>query len=246
MARSKRPTRPSTAPKTAPTRAPLDPLTKEKDAIVKRLNERIASVVRHAGVNNEEVARWQSKLTRSGSKYISKEKTFDPAKVKTTKNVGRNRKETYQAISRSKKDLEKMNIEDLRRLEKQTRGWGAVKSEAKKRLKEQARAQTVINPFIPESEQPKIPDPTEEEIVSYIDKKEKVRQFIEGNSEAFYALIESTGWDDIRDHTTAEIYERIQGINMDNYQFEGTTGEIGAAYIARREAARERRRQLGI
>lgn len=216
-----------------------------KDSIVKRLNERIASIVRHAGTQNEEVMRWQAKLTRPNSPYISKDKTYDPNKIKTDKNKGHKEKEEYKVISRSKKDLDKMELEDLQRLERQTRGWGTVKQEAREALEDQARMAMETAPFAPVNEAD-IPPVTDEDIVKYIDQKQSVREFIESHTEAFYALIEATGWDDIRDHTTEEIYNESRKIDMATYKFKAPLGVIGADYIRRREAARERRRQLGV
>lgn len=216
-----------------------------KDSLVKKLNERIASIVRHAGVQNEEVMRWQAKLSRPNSPYISKDKLYDPNKIKQDKNKGHAQKEEYKLLSRSKKDLDKMSLEDLQRLEDQTRGWGAVKKEAREALEEQARLQMELNPFAPVSESDLAPV-SDDDIVEYINQKQAVREFIEGNSEAFYALIEATGWDDIRDHTTEEIYNAIRGLDIGSYRFKAPLGEIGADYITRRDASRERRRNLGI
>lgn len=217
-----------------------------KDSFVKRLNERIASIVRHAGVNNDEIARWQVKLTR-GTRYVTKTKVYDPSKMKTSKNKGHGDKATYELLSRSKKDLAKMSWEDLQRLDEQTKGWGSVKKEAKRQLQDQARAMQEVNPFLPASELPPLNiSITDEQVVNYLQQKDAVRQFIEGHSEAFYALIESTGWDDIRDHTTEEIYQAIQGLDPDKYEFSNPLSTVGADYIARREAVRERRRTLGI
>lgn len=214
-----------------------------KDYLVRRINERIASVVRHAGVNNEEVARWQAKLTRPNSPFISKEKVYDPSKMKSAKNAKYQEKATYQLLSRGKKDIEKMDYDALLRLEEQTRGWGEVKKEAKKALEEQARAQMEINSFAPSEPPISI---SEDDIVEYINQKEVIRDFIEGNSEAFYALIESTGWDDIRNHTTEEIYNQVRRLDIGSYKFGNTLTKIGSDYIKRRDASRERRRQLGI
>lgn len=240
---SKRPTAGPVRP-SKPTADSLD--LARKDSLVKRLNERVASIVRHAGVNNDEIARWQAKLTR-GTRYITKTKVYDPSKMKTSKNRGHGEKATYELLSRSKKDLAKMSWEDLQRLDEQTKGWGAVKKEAKKVLQDQARAMQEVNPFLPATELPPLNiSITDEQVVDYLQQKEAVRQFIEGHSEAFYALIESTGWDDIRDHTTEEIYNAIQGLDPEKYEFSNPLSTVGADYIARREAVRERRRLLGV
>lgn len=214
----------------------------QKESIVKRLNERIASIVRHAGINNEEYNRWAGKLSRSNSPYATKINTYDPSKTKLAKNKGIGRPISFLQLSRKKADIEAMSIEDLERLEGQTRGWGAVKQEAKKTMEENMRRAASDNPF----EEPVIPKITESDILDYLDQKEAVRQFIEGNTDAFYALIEATGWDDIRDHTTEEIYKEVQKLDMNTYTFDNTLSEIGDAYIQRREASRERRRALGI
>lgn len=214
-----------------------------KEYLVRRLNERIASIVRHAGVGNEEVARWQAKLTRSSSPYISKTTTYDPSKIKSSKNAVYKEEAEYQTLSRRRADIEKMSYDDLLRLQEQTRGWGKVKKEAVRDLERQYQLEQEINPFLPASERSSI---TEADIIQYINQKESIREFIEGNSEAFYALIESTGWEDIRAHTTSEIYSKVQQLDMNKYRFKNTLGEIGSDYIKRRDAARERRRQLGI
>lgn len=214
-----------------------------KDYLVRRLNERIASIVRHAGVQNEEVMRWQAKLSRPGSPYISKDKLYDPEKMKTDKNKGFKEQAEYKLLSRSKKDIEKMDYNALLRLEEQTRGWGEVKKEARQALTEQAYEQ--MPPFIPREKLPK-PVISEQAILDYIDQKQAVREFIEGNTEAFYALIEATGWDDIRMHTTDEIYQQVKRLDMASYKFKDTLTNIGKDYIQRRGAVRERRRALGI
>lgn len=214
----------------------------QKESIVKRLNERIASIVRHAGINNEEYNRWAGKLSRSNSPYATKINTYDPKKVNLAKNKGAGGRVSFIQLSRKKADIEAMSLADLERLESQTRGWGAVKQEAKKTMEENIRRAKKENPF----EEPEIPKITENDILEYIDQKEAVRQFIEGNTDAFYALIEATGWDDIRDHTTEEIYNEVRKLDMNTYEFSSTLKEIGDAYIQRREASRERRRALGI
>lgn len=213
-----------------------------KEYLVRRLNERIASIVRHAGVGNEEVTRWQAKLTRPNSPYISKKSEYDPAKMKSAKNVRYGEKAEYQTLSRKRADIEKMSYDALLRLEEQTRGWGEVKAEARRDIEQQLRAEQDINPFV---SAPPV-QITEDQIIEYINQKETIREFIEGNSEAFYALIEATGWDDIRQHTTSEIYNQVRRLDMNTYKFTDTLGRIGEDYIKRRDAARERRRMLGV
>lgn len=210
----------------------------QKESIIKRLNERIASIVRKVGLNNEDVNRWTSKLTRPRSPYATKVNKYDPSKVKLARNKGITGPVDFVQLSRKKSDIAAMNLEDLERLESQTRGWGEVKKEAKKALVEQRKLDE--NPFTRDM------PITDQDVSDYLDQKEKVRQFIEGNSDAFYALIEATGWDDIRDHTTEEIYNEIQKLDMAAYEFSGTLSEIGEAYIQRRDAARARREELDI
>ena len=215
----------------------------QKESIIKRLNERIASIVRKIGTRNEEYNRWAGKLTRPRSPYATKVNTYDPSKAKTAKNQGASGKIDFVQLSRKKADIESMSLEDLQRLEAQTRGWGAVKQEAKQALEEQQRQQAQQIPFADEED---IAPITEEDIADYISQKEEVRQFIEGNTDAFYALIEATGWDDIRDHTTEEIYREINKIDMASYEFSNTLTEIGESYKQRRDASRSHRAALGI
>ena len=216
----------------------------QKESIIKRLNERIASIVRKVGIGNEEYNRWAAKLSRSNSPYATKINKYDPANVKLEKNKGILGALSFIQLSRKKADIDAMNLSDLERLEDQTRGWGAVRKEAKQALKEQRKKQAEYNPFTGGMED--IEDVTEADIAGYINQKEEVRQFIEGNTDAFYALIESTGWDDIRDHTTEEIYREVSKLDMRTYQFSSTLSEIGESYKARRDASRAHRRSLGI
>ena len=218
-----------------------------KESIVKRLNERIASIVRHSGVGNEEYNRWAAKLLRPRSPYATKTNTYDPSKVKLKKNkssAGPSDKIDFVQLSRKKADIQNMSLDDLERLEKQTRGWGAVKAEAKKALEKQRKRAAEYNPFTGEMDE--IEDVTDTDITDYINQKEVVRQFIESNTDAFYALIEATGWDDITEHTTDEVYREVQKLDMSSYAFNGTLTEIGQDYIRRREASRAHRRALGI
>lgn len=231
-----------------------------KESIIKKLNERMASIVRNAGTQNEDYIRWAGKLTRPGSPYAASTNVYDPDKIKLKRNKGANKERTeYVALSRKKSDIEAMSLEDLQRLEEQTRGWGTVKREAKKALEDQReeekkreRLYVDENPFeagLDEEAAEPQPEPepiTDEEISKYLKQKEAVRQFIEGHDEAFYALIEATGWDDIRQHTTEEIYREAQKIDINTYEFQAPLSEIGEAYIKRREASREHRRALGI
>lgn len=231
-------------------KAPVSESYARKESIVKRLNERIASIVRNAGIDNEEYNRWALKLTRQNSPYASTINTYDPSRSKTAKNLGANQQITqFIQLSRKKADIEAMSIEDLERLEGQTRGWGAIRQEAMKALKEQRKKMkdepmNNDNPF--ESVVIRNDIVRNDDIINYLKQKEQVRQFIEGNTDAFYALIEATGWDDIRDHTTEEIYNEVQKLDMSVYAFSGTLSEIGEAYIQRRTASREHRASLGI
>lgn len=219
----------------------------DKEKIVKRINERIASVVRKAGTDVEEYIRFAGKLSRPNSPYASKINTYKPDKIRLERNKGKTKEDTrFIQLSRAKADIEKMDIKDLERLEKQTRGWGAVKKEAREALEEQARKQRDTNPFDEDAAEEEDITISEEEITEYLNQKESVREFIEGHDDAFYALIEATGWDDIREHTTAEIYEEARKIDMATYQFKNTLQETGADHIRRRDASRERRRALGI
>lgn len=232
----------------------LSPDFAEKERLVKRLNERIASVVRKVGPGVEEVTRWSAKLTRANSRYKSRQATYKASGVKLSRNRGRTSEAAYTALSRRKEDIETMSLSDLKRLEEQTRGYGAIRKEAESELRKQKiseerykKATQDYNPFVPDMEIPASNVAiSDEEIQNYLQQKEAVREFLEARTDAFYALIEATDWDDIRDHTTKEIYQQISKLNMDEYRFTSTTGEIGKAYIARREASREHRRALGI
>lgn len=229
---------------------------KEKEKIVKRINERIASIVRNAGTQTEEYIRFAGKISRPGSPYREAINVYDPQNIKLQKNIGTNKERTeYAALSRSASDIEAMDIRTLKRLEAQTKGWGAVKKEAKQAIKEQRELERYqapeYNPFIDQDaaapQEAAAPEEiTAEDIKKYLNQKEAVRQFIEGHDEAFYALIEITGWDDIREHTTEEIFKAIEHIDMATYEFDNPLSQIGSGYITRRDASREHRRALGI
>lgn len=234
--------------------------------IIKRLNERMRSTVRKVGVENEDYIRWAGKLTRPNSRYRSTTVTYNPSRAKLSKNKGPlTESVNYVQLSRKRSDIEAMDVNDLLRLEQQTRGWGQIRKEAAAAIKEnkQLESSRDYNPFLPEDELDEAVDIeaaapvdvgededeeiiTDEDIREYLNHKEAVREFIEAHDEAFYALIDATGWEDIREHTTEEIYREAMKIGVATYEFSGTLSEIGSDYITKREKSREHRRALGI
>lgn len=190
---------------------------REKYNLVQKLNKRIRDTVYKVGVQNKTVELWRNKLQSRGFETTT---AYDGD-------------EEYELLSRSAADLAKMDIEDLRRLEKQIPVWSKTKSailEEMNRDRKEGEQFTRKNP------------PTLDEMRKFSKMHYEVARMFENNAELFYMLINNTQWEEIRDHSFEEIYNELQKIDPNNYQWRDPEGniihpsEVGESYKKRREA----------
>lgn len=190
---------------------------REKYNLVQKLNKRIRDTVYKVGVNNKTVEMWRNKLQSKG---------FET----TTAYDGDTE---YELLSRSAADLEKMSMDDLRRLERQIPTWSKTKAAI---IQEMNREQPDNEKFTRDN------PPTIDEMKKFSEMHYEVARMFENNAELFYMLINNTNWEDIRDHSFEEIYNELQKIDPNNYQWRDAQGniihpsEVGESYKKRREA----------
>ena len=171
---------------------------------------------------NETVQIFESNLTLSGR-----------ASVKAYDDEGK----MYHLISRAKSDIERMSLADLRLLEKQTPTWSQTKSEIVREMNRDRK---------PGEQFTRANPPTMEEIKQQASITKRVHQMFEDNADLFYMLIDSTGWSDIREHSTLEIYQEARRINDfieagGVFDWSAPPEEVGENYIRRREESEARR-----
>lgn len=195
---------------------------REKYNLIQKINKRIRDTVNRIGTMNETVQIFETNLTLSGR-----------ASVKAYDAEGK----MYHLLSRSKEDIERMSLKDLRLLEKQTPTWSQTKSEIVREMNRDRK---------PGEQYTRANQPTMEEIKNQASITKRVHQMFEDNADLFYMLIDVTGWDDIREHTSLEIYQEAKRINDfveagGVFDWSAPPEEVGENYIRRREESQERR-----
>jgi hypothetical protein len=195
---------------------------REKYNLIQKINKRVRDTVNRIGTMNETVQIFETNLTLSGR-----------ASVKAYDAEGK----MYHLLSRSKEDIERMTLKDLRLLEKQTPTWSQTKSEI---VREMNRDRKPGEQYTREN------PPTMEEIKNQASITKRVHQMFEDNADLFYMLIDVTGWDDIKEHTSLEIYQEAKRINDfveagGVFDWSAPPEEVGENYIKRREESQERR-----
>lgn len=209
-------------PKKAPKRRSKAEIYREKYNLIQKINKRIRDTVNRIGTMNETVQIFESNLTLSGR-----------ASVKAYDDEGK----MYHLISRAKSDIERMSLADLRLLEKQTPTWSQTKSEIVREMNRDRK---------PGEQFTRANPPTMEEIKQQASITKRVHQMFEDNADLFYMLIDSTGWSDIREHSTLEIYQEARRINDfieagGVFDWSAPPEEVGENYIRRREESEARR-----
>ena len=209
-------------PKKAPKRRSKAEIYREKYNLIQKINKRIRDTVNRIGTMNETVQIFESNLTLSGR-----------ASVKAYDDEGK----MYHLISRAKSDIERMSLADLRLLEKQTPTWSQTKSEIVREMNRDRK---------PGEQFTRANPPTMEEIKQQASITMRVHQMFEDNADLFYMLIDSTGWSDIREHSTLEIYQEARRINDfieagGVFDWSAPPEEVGENYIRRREESEARR-----
>ena len=209
-------------PKKAPKRRSKAEIYREKYNLIQKINKRVRDTVNRIGTMNETVQIFESNLTLSGR-----------ASVKAYDDEGK----MYHLISRAKSDIERMSLADLRLLEKQTPTWSQTKSEIVREMNRDRK---------PGEQFTRANPPTMEEIKQQASITKRVHQMFEDNADLFYMLIDSTGWSDIREHSTLEIYQEARRINDfieagGVFDWSAPPEEVGENYIRRREESEARR-----
>lgn len=195
---------------------------REKYNLIQKINKRVRDTVNRIGTMNETVQIFETNLTLSGR-----------ASVKAYDAEGK----MYHLLSRSKEDIERMTLKDLRLLEKQTPTWSQTKSEIVREMNRDRK---------PGEQYTRANPPTMEEIKNQASITKRVHQMFEDNADLFYMLIDVTGWDDIKEHTSLEIYQEAKRINDfveagGVFDWSAPPEEVGENYIKRREESQERR-----
>lgn len=195
---------------------------REKYNLIQKINKRVRDTVNRIGTMNETVQIFETNLTLSGR-----------ASVKAYDAEGK----MYHLLSRSKEDIERMSLKDLRLLDKQTPTWSQTKSEIVREMNRDRK---------PGEQYTRANPPTMEEIKNQASITKRVHQMFEDNADLFYMLIDVTGWDDIKEHTSLEIYQEAKRINDfveagGVFDWSAPPEEVGEDYIRRREESQDRR-----
>lgn len=189
---------------------------REKYNIIQKINKRIRDTVNKIGVMNETVQTWETSLTLSGRETTTAYSEDD---------------KMYHLLSRSREDIDKMTLKDLRLLERQTPTWETTKKQIIREMNAERK---------PEEQYTKSNPPTMEEIKSAASLTQQLHKMFEENADLFYMLLDTTQVDDIRELSTFEMWEEVQKIqsslNAGNaFDWTAPPEEVGASYIARRE-----------
>ncbi len=195
---------------------------REKYNLIQKINKRVRDTVNRIGTMNETVQIFETNLTLSGR-----------ASVKAYDAEGK----MYHLLSRSKEDIERMTLKDLRLLEKQTPQWRETKEQIVREMNRDRK---------PGEQYTRANPPTMEEIRNQASITKRVHQMFEDNADLFYMLIDVTGWDDIKEHTSLEIYQEAKRINDfveagGVFDWSAPPEEVGEDYIRRREESQDRR-----
>lgn len=195
---------------------------REKYNLIQKINKRIRDTVNRIGVMNETVQIFETNLTLSGRESVTA--YTEEGKI-------------YHLLSRSKEDINKMTLKDLKQLESQTPKWSKTKEEIIREMnldRKDGEKFTKKNP------------PTMKELREQASITNQIHKMFEDNADLFYMLIDVTGWDDVHEHTTLEIYEEVKKLNdfVESggvFDWSAPPEEVGENYIKRREDSQARR-----
>lgn len=195
---------------------------RERYNLVQKINKRIRDTVNKIGPENETVQLFETALTLPGRATVTA--YTEDGKV-------------YHLLSRSKEDLAGYTTEDLQLLAEQTPKWETTKKELTASLNRDRKEEEQFTKDNP----PSLEDLREQAWLNL-----SVHKLFEDNADLFYMIIDSTGWEDIREHTREEIYREVHRIQDtldagNAFNWSAPPEEIGEQYIQRREASRERR-----
>ena len=167
---------------------------KQKANLVMKLNKRMRDIINKTGFNTAEFSYWENRIDTMATTTAY---TADD--------------QEYHLLSRSRKDIESYSDEDLQRLEQSTRTWSEIKRNVVQSMKEQQKKEIENVPDLDEGDYLyRGMQPTMKEINQFLEMRKTINEWFEENSDLVYALLESTGWADIQQHTTKEIMEKVK------------------------------------
>lgn len=167
---------------------------KQKANLVMKLNKRMRDIINKTGFNTAEFSYWENRID-----------------TMTTTTAYTSDDQEYHLLSRSRKDIESYSDEDLQRLEQSTRTWSEIKRNVVQSMKEQQKKEIENVPDLDEGDYLyRGMQPTMKEINQFLEMRKTINEWFEENSDLVYALLESTGWSDIQQHTTKEIMEKVK------------------------------------
>ena len=203
---------------------------KEKANLVMKLNKRMRDIVNKSGFNTAEFSYWQNRISKGAYKSL-----------KTTKAYTADDQQ-YALLSRKKAVIEKYTEEDLRELESKTRTWKEISAKVQQSMRDQAEKGGVDDAFTGQRRY------TNKQINEYLAMRKTINDWFEENADLVYALIEQTGWADIREQSTEEIYKKLteireqQVLRGSDYNYtEKDRDRIRAEYRAKRQKMIARR-----
>ena len=202
---------------------------KQKANLVMKLNKRMRDIINKTGFNTAEFSYWENRID-----------------TMTTTTAYTADDQEYHLLSRSRKDIESYSDEDLQRLEKSTRTWSEIKRNVVQSMKEQQKREIDNVPDLDEGDYLyRGMQPTMKEINQFLEMRKTINEWFEENSDLVYALLESTGWADIQQHTTKEIMEKVKELRASseygNKQYnEDSRDKLRAEYRARRKKVEAR------
>lgn len=162
-----------------------------RDNVANRINKRIANVVKELGTNSAEYQYFLRQAKARNMKLVEhKTKIYDAA-------TGKYSNQTILWLGRYKHDpaFTDRNLYDL---DERVRTLKKAKSELTRAMRDQVHNDKY--------------KPTLAEMQEYIDIKKEVGDWFSENDDLVYALLEETGWSNIRDHSTEEIHQVLERI----------------------------------
>lgn len=202
---------------------------KQKANLVMKLNKRMRDIINKTGFNTAEFSYWENRID-----------TMTATTAYTSDD------QEYHLLSRSRKDIESYSDEDLQRLEQSTRTWSEIKRNVVQSMKEQQKKEIENVPDLDEGDYLYHGmQPTMKEINQFLEMRKTINEWFEENSDLVYALLESTGWADIQQHTTKEIMEKVKELRASseygNKQYNtDERDKLRAEYRARRKKVEAR------
>lgn len=196
---------------------------KEKSNLVMKLNKRMRDIINKTDFKTAEFSYWENRIDKMATTtaYTSSD-------------------QEYHLLSRSRQDIESYTDKELQRLEQSTRTWSEVKRNIVQSMKEQQKREIQNVPdldyddYLYHGDQPNM-----QEINKFLEMRKTINDWFEENSDLVYALLESTGWADIQQHTTKEIMKKVKELRESkeygNKQYNtDARDKLRAEYMARR------------